>query len=182
MNWHEVFAYDPETGNLIWKEGPPSFFKRRGGLHDRRKGRARFVGKVVGNRIQKGPHRISVSTKHEGKTWLLHRIVWQMHNGEIPAGMSIDHINGNPWDNRIENLRLATHAQNMKNQKLRSDSKSKIKGVYYTGHGWKAVMVVGGKKKYLGTFEHKSIAASTYAKATLMYHGKFSPFYRTAPR
>lgn len=69
----------------------------------------------------------------------------------------------------------------MKNQKRRRDSKSGLKGVYFTkGSKWKVVMVVDGKKKYLGTFDHKGVAASVYAKSSLRYHGVFSPFFRGA--
>ena len=42
-----------------------------------------------------------------------HRHVWREHNGEIPKGLEIDHINNNPHDNRIENLQAITHKQNM---------------------------------------------------------------------
>jgi hypothetical protein len=54
---------------------------------------------------------------YQGIMALEHRIVWMLHHGEIPAGLEIDHINRNPSDNRIENLRLATPRQNKWNRK-----------------------------------------------------------------
>lgn len=42
----------------------------------------------------------------------LHRQVWIYHNGKIPKGMTIDHIDRNKNNNQIENLRLATYSQN----------------------------------------------------------------------
>lgn len=53
---------------------------------------------------------------------LLHRLLFGEEN--IPAKMEIDHINGKPYDNRRSNLRLVTHADNMKNQAMRADNKS----------------------------------------------------------
>ena len=55
----------------------------------------------------------------------VHRLV--MHD---PKGFDIDHINGDPLDNRKENLRVCTRAQNAQNRPLRKDSASGYKGVY----------------------------------------------------
>jgi hypothetical protein len=57
----------------------------------------------------------------------IHRLVM-----DAPKGMDVDHINGNGLDNRKENLRICTRAQNMMNQKLKSHSASGYKGVQYT--------------------------------------------------
>src|SRR5690554_1009947 len=54
----------------------------------------------------------------------VHRIVWEMHNGAIPEGMVIDHINRDPLDNRIENLRVATRSQNSMNAVGKAGKKS----------------------------------------------------------
>ena len=67
-----------------------------------------------------------------------HRIVWEMHNGAIPKGMCIDHINRVRDDNRIENLRLVTSSQNALNSKLKSTNTLGIKGVYKEKDKWKA--------------------------------------------
>lgn len=53
---------------------------------------------------------------HYRKCFMAHRIVWEMHNGPIPEGMQIDHISGDRADNKIENLRLVTSAQNQWNR------------------------------------------------------------------
>ena len=54
-----------------------------------------------------------------GKKYLVHRIIWEMFNGEIPKGKVIDHINNNPSDNRIENLQCITQTKNA--QRIRTD-------------------------------------------------------------
>lgn len=48
------------------------------------------------------------------KNGLLHRIIWETFNGEIPRGMEIDHIDCNKQNNALSNLRLVTHSENMK--------------------------------------------------------------------
>lgn len=54
-----------------------------------------------------------------------------MHNGPIPEGMQIDHINGNKLDNRIENLRLATQSQQKYNVGVRKSNKQQLKNIFY---------------------------------------------------
>ncbi len=77
-----------------------------------------------------------------------HRIIWEMHNGAIPKGLEVDHINRVPDDNRIENLRLVTRSQNALNTKLKSTNTLGIKGVYKYGKGW--VAMFKGIKLYKG--------------------------------
>lgn len=59
-------------------------------------------------------------TSYGGKQLLAHRVVWTLTHGEIPEGMVIDHINRNPSDNHIENLRCVTQAVNLSNVDVRS--------------------------------------------------------------
>jgi hypothetical protein len=72
-----------------------------------------------------GYKRITVNKKNT----TCHRVVWEMHNGAIPKGMCIDHINRVRDDNRIENLRLVTQSQNALNSKLKSTNTTGIKGL-----------------------------------------------------
>jgi hypothetical protein len=115
MNWHDYFTYDPETGSLTWKERPISSFAdpARGKIWN-----GRFPGKVAGhNRLWKGrPWRVEV---HLGKfTTGAHRVIWQMIHGPIPDGMHVDHIDGNPWNNLAENLRLCTRPSSSEGRRL----------------------------------------------------------------
>jgi len=51
--------------------------------------------------------------KHKGRlcSCSLHRVIWMEHNGAIPEGMIIHHINGKKKDNRLENLQLLSRKE-----------------------------------------------------------------------
>ena len=109
MNWNDYVVY--KNGKLYWVVKPSSRVN---------------IGAESGCLKSYGYRHVKLF----GKTHQAHRIVWQLHNGQIPDGLQIDHINGIKDDNRIENLRLATHSQQALNTKLRSDNTNGIKGVY----------------------------------------------------
>lgn len=130
------------------------------------------AGRVIEGAITSTGHRI-VSFQFgfkENTRLLLHRLIWIWHHGDIPDQMLIDHINGNRSDNRIENLRLATHSQNHMNDESRkgySWVKAKKK--------WRAEITTGGFTKYLGYFDSEEDARSAYVKAKIDLHGDFTP-------
>src|ERR1700733_11337823 len=64
-----------------------------------------------------------------GKNRTAHRLIWLMVHGRLPRKpKEIDHINGNPSDNRLSNLRIVTHGQNLQNAKLQRNNSLGIKG------------------------------------------------------
>ena len=68
-----------------------------------------------------------------GYRYLAHRLVWTYVYGDYPNGEQpyVDHINGNPSDNRITNLKVSSHASNMRNMKMNTRNTSGIVGVRY---------------------------------------------------
>ena len=102
---------------------------------------------------------------------MMHRIV-----NMTPQGLWTDHINGNKHDNRIENLRGATQAENKRNKALGLTNKSGVKGVFLAKHvgKWVAQMWVDGKKRHLGCFDNLSLAQEFMELAREMVHGKFA--------
>jgi len=52
------------------------------------------------------------------KKFLVHRVVWEAFNGEIPNQMDIDHIDNNPMNNKLENLQMLSHGDNLKKRNI----------------------------------------------------------------
>lgn len=111
-----------------------------------------------------------------GKGKALHRLVF----GDIPFGFVVDHINGNPLDNRLENLRLATVADNNRNALQGTKGKSKYPGVsWYSATGkWRAALGVDGQKRHLGYFDCEIKAAKVAKAYSIKMHGEFSIYHR----
>jgi len=107
------------------------------------------------------------------KTIGMHRFLMM-----APDGMQVDHINHNCLDNRRSNLRICTPSENCYNRKVKSDSKTGIKGVRVDAYGFTSSITVKGKKKYLGYFMTAEDAHEAYKKASIDLHGEFS-IYRT---
>ena len=103
-----------------------------------------------------------------------HRLIYLMHHGYLPD--SIDHIDGNSLNNRIENLRPANVIENQQNAKLRTDNTSGVKGVYWSKqHGkWKAQIKVAKRQKYLGLFDELEFAELVVSEARNKYHGQYA--------
>ena len=70
-----------------------------------------------------------INVNLRGKIHKVHRIIWELLVGSIPDGMVIDHLNGNPWDNRIENLSCKSQRHNLQNSIRNFKSNTGIKGV-----------------------------------------------------
>ena len=102
---------------------------------------------------------------------LMHRAIIQP---EKP--FEVDHINRNTLDNRRENLRKVTRAQNNYNQRLRKDNASGFRGVYYRADRgtWDAMIKINKKCIYLGAFNTSKEAAYAYDEAARNFHGEFA--------
>lgn len=69
--------------------------------------------------------------KHNNQVYYIHRIIWVLKYGSISPDLVIDHIDGNPFNNSIENLSLKTQKDNTRNRRMRSDNKTGITGVKF---------------------------------------------------
>lgn len=107
---------------------------------------------------------------------MAHRVVWYLYHGKDPGGKQIDHINGNPQDNRIVNLRLCEARDNQANAKVRKDNTSGYKGVIYYKRfdKWMAQITRMGKHVILGYFSTKEEAATAYMKAAEEIQGAYA--------
>lgn len=92
-----------------------------------------------------------------------------------PYGVEVDHRSGDGLDNRRKNLRLATVAQNRRNQRTGKANTSGIKGVSWHKRvkRWAANITVNGKALHLGYHDTKELARAAYAAASAEHHGEF---------
>ena len=129
-------------------------------------------GSVAGNFNDQG----YIVVQIDGKKHRVHRLIWIYHNGDIPNGLQIDHINNIRNDNRVENLRLATDTQNKYNRSKLKNNTSGFKGVHFFQNKWAATIRVNNKQKYLGRRDTKEAAYELYKAAAIKYHGEFSNY------
>lgn len=103
-----------------------------------------------------------------------HRLAWLYVYGSEPKGR-IDHINGDPADNRICNLREATARQNSWNKKKMKTNTSGFVGVHLSKPSgrWYAQCGIGGKNKHLGYFDTPEAASDAYQKFAKAQRGEF---------
>lgn len=101
-----------------------------------------------------------------------------MHREIIGAkdGEYVDHINGDPRDNRKSNLRIVTISQNAMNRGRNRNNKSGYKGVSYASRErkWLAQIGVNGKNIIIGRFDCKHSAAIAYNNEAKKLHGEFA--------
>lgn len=141
---HKLFSYNPETGLLTRKVD-------------------------VSSRALRGMTITAVNTsgyivvRFEGKLQYAHRIIWLMQYGEWPL-YTIDHIDGVPGNNVLDNLRDATSSQNNLNKSVSS-------GTYWSHRDkvWVASIQVNGVKKHIGQHKIKAVAERMYRLEKLKY-------------
>ena len=101
----------------------------------------------------------------------LHRIIM----GE-PDGMDVDHIDGDPLNNRRSNLRICTHNENMTNRKISKNNTSGFKGVYWSkrDNNWRSQIKYNNKRIHLGCFDSLEEATKARKDAEEKYFGEFN--------
>src|SRR5262249_8878082 len=150
----ELVDYDPHTGIFIRK------ITCRGGS----------AGSIAGKRHCEGYLQLSI----DGRCYFLHRLAWLYVYGEFPSDQ-IDHINGDRADNRIINLRPATHTENMRNRCRHRNGSSGFKGVYRERGKWCArITIRAGRRLYLGRFDTPEEAHAAYFAAAQKHFGEFA--------
>ena len=121
---------------------------------------------------QKSGNPAGAFTKHG--TVSMHRLLMRAAEGDV-----IDHVDGNPLNNRRQNLRFCTLCQNQWNRRRGVNNTSGHKGVYYDNRSqrWIASIRADRKRMYLGSFVSADDAGAAYRIAAQKYHGEF---YRPA--
>ena len=156
-----LLDYCAETGVLKWKfrEGLVNQYFN-----------TRFAGKVAGS-----VHGAYFTIHFAGINYCSHRVIWKIMTGKDPDG-SIDHIDGNGYNNAWANLRDVTHNQNMWNSKLFENNTSGYRGVsFIKAHGrWRAAICAGGKKQHLGYFKSPELAHAAFKDATFKMRDEYA--------
>lgn len=99
VSWNDFVYYDEESPSCLkWvKDKQPSRYKHR---------------EIAGGVWSNGYYSLRINYI----AYLCHRVVWVLHNGTIENNVVIDHIDGDPSNNRIDNLRAVTKRGNCQNQ------------------------------------------------------------------
>lgn len=170
----KLLRYEPETGKLYWLKRPVDLFSAE---RFRRIWNSRWAGQEAFTCKNRHGH---FAGHLLGQKLLAHRVIWALVHGVDPKG-DIDHINGRPDDNRIENLRVVTHSGNMRNQRMYRNNKSGVTGVYWLAreNKYRAFIKVNNRTRYLGCFDTLGQAAKARKAAEKKYgfhenHGRAS--------
>lgn len=158
----QLLSYDPETGIVRWMARGQDFI-----ADDRIRStfNTRFSGKEAFTHINEWGYRVGAVL---GRNVFAHRVIWAMQADEWPDGM-IDHINGDPKDNRWKNLRIVDAAENSKNARRKKTNKWGENGIHWNGKRW-VVVVGGGSNGYVGVFRDIETAREV-RKRTLIEKG-----------
>ena len=109
----------------------------------------------------------------DAKQYYMHRVVYFLFNGYFPE--TIDHINRDKSDNRIENLRAASQNENSYNLPIRNNNTSGISGVNWNkkDKAWHVRIRHQGKRIWIGQYKEKKIAIEARYQAVNKYHKEF---------
>ena len=150
-----VFDFDRESGKLYWAMSHQLYPGQEAG----------YVN------VDRNGYKRRMVHIH-GKMRMVHRLIWLMEYGDVPR--LIDHRDGNGLDNRLNNLRAASKAQNAANRGATRKNKLGVKGVRRVGNRYHANIRVNYERIHLGSFTELEQAATAYQIAAERYFGEFA--------
>jgi hypothetical protein len=160
---NELLRYDPESGKLFWRV-------------DRRRVKAGDeAGSIAASKSGGTLPYCRLEVGIDGTVYRAHRVIWLLVTGSLPSEC-IDHKDGDPLNNRWENLRTATQCQNMRNMTRNSRNTSGAKGVSWSKPAgkWRARIRINGVETHLGVYSNIEDAREAYAKAAYDYYGPYA--------
>lgn len=154
LKLNDLFNYC--DGELYWKISPA---------------RNVFIGDKAGYYSKNSSYGL---IRYKGKSYTTHILIFFLFNGYRPP--QVDHIDGNPRNNRIENLRAATRSQNQYNAKLSARSSSGVKNVCWrkADNKWEVRISQQLKRIHIGVFDDLELAELVAIEARDKYHKRFA--------
>ena len=147
-----IAHYDPQTGYF-------TSFVSRGNIK---------CGDIMGHINRIGYVEVCINRKG----YRAHQLAFLYMNGVYPK--EVDHIDGNPSNNRWNNLRIASRQENMWNRGVNENSQTGVKGVHPHKNKFKVQFRVFGKKVYLGLFDDLQEAKRHHDEFVELFQGEFA--------
>lgn len=153
----QLLRYDAGTGKLFWREG----LKNNS-----------YAGREAFTALSEDGRRIGSINR---KMFKAHRVCFALAHGRWPRGM-VDHVDGDPSNNRLSNLREATHSQNNANRKPKPGSASRYLGVSFDKRGrrWKGQVYKDNKNYNTPRRLCETAAALDRDRLARKLHGNFA--------
>ena len=147
--------FDYRDGKLFWKSPPTASVR---------------VGQEAGYTCDRGYRYVRI----EGKSYLAHRLIFLLYHGYLPK--MLDHIDGNPSNNNIDNLREATNSENQRNKRQQKNNTTGFKGVNYnkTVGKYYGQIQKNGKRYNTTLTEDIKEAVRAVEKLRASLHGAFA--------
>ena len=156
MEWKQIDEYD--------------YFVSNTGLVRNKKGVILKPTKNIKGYLRVGLYRNKKATKMR-----VHRLVALAFIPNLENKPQIDHIDSNPSNNDLSNLRWATPSENTSNCRKREGLSSIFKGVRFYKGGWTATLRKDGKVNHLGFYKTEREAGQAYNNYILENHLEFYP-------
>lgn len=158
-NWKDIPNYN---GYQVSDKGRVRGLDRVG--YDGRKLKGKTIKSTVNRR---GYFKVNLWRDCKSITNEVHKLIAMAFLNHKPCGYKIvvDHINGNKKDNRIENLQLITHRENISRSKVVGSSKYVGVHLNKKSKKWVSYIRISGKKVFLGSFYEENDAGKAYQKA-----------------
>jgi hypothetical protein len=160
----QLLKYEPDTGKLFWLERPNEFFKLP---RDAKSWNMRYALTEALTAVDTRGYRHGNILS---KLYRAHRVAWLITTGLWPDD-KLDHLNGVRDDNRWENLREVSGAENNRNTVRQCSNTSGVNGVswFKPTQKWRAYITVDGRPKHLGFFSDVEEAGAARAAANIKY-------------
>lgn len=161
----DTFDFDEATGAIKWKPRPCDQFSS---VRAANSWNSRYAGKRCACLDSHGYIQIKL------RPFILrgHQVAWNWMTGEWPI-VDVDHINGDRFDNRWTNLRLATRSENNRNRHVARKTKLPIGVTRHRCGKYRAYLTIGGRQISFGYFDELAMAVASYNEKAPCYLGEF---------